>query len=257
MYQRCPLQYKFRYVDGKKLPPDGPLVVGISVHSGIEHNYKEKFKTSKAANKNAVLDAYSTKFEDLKSAAEFEEPVSQAKDQGYAMLTKHYDEVAPTVQPVESPELPFEISVAGVKRRFVGYIDVIASLAGGVKRAVMDNKTTRRTFNEFETGVSEQLTAYAYAHKKIFKDKKLDAVGFDVLVALKSGIKPQRLISERDDDQLKRFERTVQMVELAIQSGIFYPTDNHAHCSWCGYADICHYKAKAIQRKLREDKKMA
>src|SRR5690349_15067135 len=124
MFQRCPLQYKFRYVDGLKTPPDSGLLLGITVHKGVEHNYRHKFKTKKPANRNEVMDAYDKSWKGEKSGIDFEgENPGAVKDLGYRMLGTHYDKLAPAVQPVAEPELKFEISVPRVRRKLLGYID--------------------------------------------------------------------------------------------------------------------------------------
>ena len=45
MFLRCPLQYKYRYIDNLKIPPTGSLLLGSSVHSSLEGNYRQKIET--------------------------------------------------------------------------------------------------------------------------------------------------------------------------------------------------------------------
>lgn len=254
MFQRCPMQYEFRYVKGIKKPPDSGLIVGISVHKGIEHNYRHKFEKKKAAPKDEVLDAFSQKFDESKDGAEIEDE-GKSKDEGYNFVTMHYDKVAPTVHPTRPPELEFNINIPGVDRNFIGFIDVIGDVEDtnpyaevrNVPGVIMDNKTTRRSFSQFEADVSLQLTSYAYADTQIGK-LATGSVGLDILSKSKSGnIKPIRLLSNRSPEQLARFEHTIQTIEKTINAGLFYPTENPQHCSWCGYNEFCH--AAAVKRK--------
>lgn len=249
MYQRCPMQYEFRYVKGIKKAPNSGLILGISVHKGVETNYLHKFKTKKPAKLSEVLDAFSDRWEEGKKGADFEgKNPGQVKDTGVQMSKMHYDKLAPAVQPLEKPEYGFEIAIPGVRKKFVGYIDVLAKVLS-IPMAVLDNKTTRRRFNQFETDLSVQLTSYVYAVKSIFKKKAV--AGLDVVAQTSKEVTATRFITQRDDAQLKRFEKTVQGIEAGIKSGIFYPTDNSSHCSWCGYNDICHKSAVAKRDALR------
>lgn len=249
MFQRCPLQYKFRYVDGKKMPPDSGLILGLCVHRGIEKNYEHKYRTKKAANRNEVMDAFSHQFDDT-SGVDFKGlSKGTVKDTGYRMLGVHYDKLAPTVQPIEKPELQFEIEIPGVRRKVLGYIDVLARVLS-IPVAVVDNKTTRRRFTQFEADLSGQLTTYVYAVRKVFK--KLAVAGFDIVAEKKHEVTEQRLITQRSPDQLTRFENTVKTIEKAIDAGIFYPTDNHMTCSWCGFNKICHARAVSAADAAKE-----
>lgn len=253
MYQRCPKQYEYRYVKGIKNPPDSSLIVGISVHKSIEHNYLAKFQNKKPANRNEVLDAFAQQFEQSKSGITFDEPAGKAKDRGYRMAQVHYDRVAPTVQPLEKPELGFEIEVPGVKKKLIGFIDVIGKSIIKAGRLIIDNKTTRRKFTQFEADTAGQLTGYTYAHKKIFPKLKTDGVAFHILVESKSGgVEPLQLESTRDEEQAKRYEKTVQDINKGIESGIFYPTDNAQTCGWCGYNALCQSRAVAARNLKRE-----
>jgi len=261
MYQRCPMQYEFRYMKGIKRPPDSGLIVGIAVHRGIEHNYKHKFEKKESANKNEVMDAFANEFDKSKVGAELNEDEGKAKDRGYMFTETHFEKVAPSVQPTKAPEMGFEISVQGVKRRVIGFIDLFGDITDNdpyaetrlIKDVILDNKTTRRTFTKWEADISMQLTTYAYSwyHTRKAGDN-LGGVGFDVLAQLPSGrIKPSRAMSTRDKNQLIRFEKSVRTIEKAINEGIFYPTENHQHCSWCGYNGICHERAVKIKHQAK------
>ena len=44
-FMRCPAQWKFRYIDGIKVPPSAAAVKGTATHEGIELIYSEKQAT--------------------------------------------------------------------------------------------------------------------------------------------------------------------------------------------------------------------
>jgi CRISPR/Cas system-associated exonuclease Cas4 (RecB family) len=247
MYKRCPKQYEFRYIKGLKQPPDSKLIVGISVHKGVEKNYIHKFATKKEENKNVVMDAFSQEFDEQKKKLDSVE--GDAKDTGYRMLETHYTKLAPAVQPIAQPEFGFEIQIPGLKRKFVGYIDVLASMLK-IPAVVLDTKTTRRKMSQWDADISGQLTSYVYAVKQVLKKNAI--AGLDVVVATKGGINEQRFITARDPAQLGSFEKDTLEVERAIDSGLFYPVNDAQTCSWCGYNSRCFARAVAARDIVRQ-----
>lgn len=250
MFQRCPKQYEFRYIQGLKVPPDSKLILGISVHRGIEFNYEHKFKTKKPAKRNAVMDAYNDAFSENKKGVDFEGAnPGVVKDSGYRMLGMHYDKLAPSVQPILPPETQFEIEIPKVKRKITGYIDVLAKVLS-IPLAVLDNKSTRRRFTQWDADISSQLTTYAYAVRKHIG--RIPAVGFDVLAQKTNNVATERWLSSRTGDQLTRFEGTVQTIEKSIDAGLFPPVDDPQTCSWCGYNKLCFARAAKARDAVRQ-----
>jgi hypothetical protein len=66
MYLRCPLQFMFRYVKGLKIPPVGAIVLGKSVHYGLEENFRHKQQSKKDLSLSKVLEAYAAFFDQEK-----------------------------------------------------------------------------------------------------------------------------------------------------------------------------------------------
>jgi len=237
MFRRCPLQYKFRYVDGLRRPPTSPLILGTSVHKGVEINMKEKFKTKKPAKLNSVLDAFSTTFDAAKKECDFEgKNPGTVKDMGVAMSKAHYEKIAPSLMPMAEPELFFSLVVPEVKIPIIGYIDVVAKVAGG--DGVGDTKTTGRAKKQFDVDSDGQLTIYDIARREIFKKKPL-SLWQDVIVGTSKGVTTQRLMTRRTDVERNEMLRTIQKVAAGIEAGFDWPCNNPMTCSWCGYADEC------------------
>ena len=255
MLRRCPLQYEKRYVEGKRTPPNFNLHLGSSVHAGIASNYKHKFLKKKPDTLSATKDAFSQYFEDNKSKElmwEGQRP-GTIKDVGYSMVEAHYKNLAPKLEPVKEPELKLEFSLKGMKRGFVAYLDVVGNI--GKRLTVIDNKTTTRSWNQWQIDIDSQLTTYAMAWANETK-KMPDMVGIDALVWNKKTSKmiqkdaAQRLISFRTKKHLERFATNATKLEKLVDAGIFYPTDDPRTCMSCGYRKICHYDAtKRLESK--------
>jgi ATP-dependent helicase/DNAse subunit B len=71
-FMRCALQYYWRYCKGLKIPPVGAIVLGKSVHKGLEENFRHKQQTKKDLSLPKVLEAYAAFFEQEKQQEEID-----------------------------------------------------------------------------------------------------------------------------------------------------------------------------------------
>lgn len=243
-YLRCPRMFEFSYVKGIKSPPNLKLTVGTAVHKGVEVNYAQKLKTKKDCKKDIVLDATRDEFvaavkrDSIKAS---KKDIGSAQDEAIIMGGTYHEESAPSFQPAIKPETSFKVQIPGAKRLFTGTIDLIAHYARRANALVLsDTKTTRRAYDRKRADVDLQLTAYAYAALALIK-KLPKFVMFDTVVLhAKGSAISDHVVSDRNLDDLARFEETFKAVEKGIEAGIFPPTDNEQTCSWCGYNGICH-----------------
>ena len=242
MYLRCPKQYEFRYVLGRKQKPDLKLTLGSSFHSSAEANYRHKFKKKRDLAVTDMLDVFRDAFrvkskDDELKLSKLE--AGNAVDEGVSMVNVYHRDAAPRFQPLIEPEHEFLHPMPGSKRKLYGFIDLVASFAGRLGQAVhflSDIKTTKRMFDQSRVDTDPQLTAYTH----YLRTTKIPVVNvlFDVMVR---GNTPRsaQIVSKRDASDMKRFEETFMGVERGIDAGAFAPVDNPATCSWCGFAKEC------------------
>lgn len=252
-YMRCPKQFEFAYMKGLKKPPNFKMAFGSSIHRGLEVNYAYKYKKKKDL---PVKDVISVFHDDLKVRAKnLDEKVGKtdlnlAVAEGQGILDKYHKMVAPRVQPVQPPELELTAPVSGAKRKLRGFLDLVADVLNiGTyrKNVIRDTKTTTRKYTQDQANTDIQLTIYDYM-LKTNKGIKSSAVQFDVIVRGKHGTEFSTVTANRTNTDHKRLESTVQQVEKAISAGIFYPTENHQTCGWCGYRTECWGKGVAWSR---------
>lgn len=235
-YIRCPLQYKFRYLDGLILPPRAALTKGKSVHKGVEHNYTQKIESHEDVKLSEVQEVVAAEFETLATETEFEkdEEPGKIKDDTVSLATLYHKEVAPTVQPI-MVEKKVEVKFENASYNLLGYIDVIDD-----KDYIRDTKTTGRTPPESDVHKSLQLTAYSMSYRTLY-GKEEAGVKLDYLVQTKIP-KTVQFESKRTERDIERFLKTMGMVAHAIQNNIFFPNENNFLCSAekCGYWSMCH-----------------
>lgn len=232
MYLRCPLQYKFRYIDGLKIPPASCLTLGKSIHSALEANYSQKIKTKTDLSLEQVRDIFSDRWENEAKETVFEdgEKPGQVKDEGVGLLNVYHREVSPFIQP-KVVEKAFELSFENVNYALKGYIDLVDHAD-----VIIDHKTTKRCMQEDVVSQDLQLTCYALAYRHVLGIRER-ALRFDVMVRNKRP-KIQQLVTTRKEEDIARFLKIIAYVSKAIESGIFYPIEGYM-CGTCGYVQRC------------------
>lgn len=242
-FERCQLQYKFRYLDNLRKPPGVAAAIGTATHKAIEGNLRTKLETGALMPLEAVQQTARDTMENEWAGGvqlDPEEPADKgaAVDQAVALATLHHKEVAPEVQPV-AIERPFGIDVGGGVT-LTGHIDVQEA------NAITDNKTIGKTPSAIKGDHLNQVTLYAVG--ALVNDGKLPAsVRVDYLVKTKTP-KAVRLAEpmtrEIAQGALDRLSLTARVIKRAMETGDFLPApaDGWA-CSerWCGYWHDCPF----------------
>ncbi len=159
MFLRCPRQWEYRYVEGIKIPPSGPLIVGSVYHSALEGNFRQKVDSMEDLPLSDCLDLYSDAWENRLRGEELiiwedTEP-GECKDQGAGLVEEYIVSTSPSVQPARV-ENTYVSELAGVK--FVCRVDL-----EDIQRAVIDHKTSSRQYSQEDVDSDIQASAEAFA----------------------------------------------------------------------------------------------
>lgn len=243
MFLRCPKQYEFRYVEGRKIPPSGAMVQSKAWHRAVEQNYRQKITTEKDLPLGDMQEFFAAQYEEaLQSeeiAFEFGENPGRLKDQGVAITEAHHKVIAPTVRP-QLVEQEFRISLGDdFPYDLLGYWDVVD--ADGV---VADNKAYRRAPTQEDIDKDIQLGIYSLGYR-VSTGKIEKGLRLDVVVKNKEP-KAVQLHTSRTNEDCRFLLGLIEQVAKAMQSGIFYPNPNGWHCSpeRCGYWSRCLGKGR-------------
>ncbi len=166
MFQRCPEQYRRRYVLGEKEAPAAALVWGSADHETFENHFAGQLAHGKLMTVEEIRLLFATKFDErvekdggvaeiqwsskerltggdaLKAAAE-------TKDRGVGLAAAYRQQAAEAIKP-KAIEERFEIRVAGSPVPIRGAIDLVADVpkvVGSDERVerIIDRKTSGRT----------------------------------------------------------------------------------------------------------------
>ncbi len=244
MYQRCPRQYQFRYLDDIKIPPRGVMIQGKAYHEAVAANFRHKIDNSVEMPLEQVVDVFSDTFEGQRSDRtttdegevwEFdqvdwgEDDPGELKDQGVALTRLYVTKVADGVTPLRVEERE-QIEVGGVPFVLVKDLETATE--------VIDHKLKARRFSQADLNNELQPAAYTlmshkeFAYHVALKQKTL---------AIETPLQDERLRIRPALKDHEWFTKIVADTWAAIQAGIFPVRPNGWHCSeaFCGYWQLC------------------
>jgi hypothetical protein len=245
MWLRCPRQYKFRYIEGKKTPPAVALTEGTSHHTAMEADNLSKRDLGKQIPAAGLTEIFVDKFdkevvrakeeaEQLKADFDWEDETRDSIIRRASALHCDYaDRWSATVEPVRiESTFSRRISSEGVDVTLFGQLDLTTK-----DGHLIDYKTSARPKSQKDADNDLQLTLNSWA-------VKLPAVSWIVLVKDKPHV--ERVDSTRAIGQWMWGVRVVAEAVRAIRAGSF-PLTNPGQfpapwwCSkrFCGYWDKC------------------
>jgi len=245
-YLRCPLRYRFAYVD--RLPPEfvpASLAFGSGIHGAIGFLLRQVKKGQPPS--LADLQGY---FEGLWQLETGTRPIRYGEkeskenllDLGARMLEVFLVRQEPGAEVVDV-EYPFEVPLVSqetgevLEPSLVGSLDVLERSPDG-RLVVVDIKTAARKYTDLQVEASLQLSIYSYAVAMTgLADEEDLRLRFDVLTKTKE---PQlhRHWTTRDRAANLRLFRLVSEVLHSIDAGAFHPIVGW-HCQACPYQSEC------------------
>ncbi len=238
MYIRCPQQYQFRYIEGRKEPPAIALVEGGAHHTALETNHNHKLEHTSSLTNSDLVDCFVAAFDERqKEIANWD---GMTRDtiigRGEKMLVNYNEQVAPKVVPVAVEE-KVGLEVAGIP--VLEYIDVRTA------RRFLDFKTCNKHRSQNDVDGSLQMMLYALGVRK----------SEGMIVELNKKSTQTRVHLAKYPPGLVGYHvaRIVSRVAAAISHGDFPPTaPNHWACSekWCGFFHSCRGAATPPPPKL-------
>ena len=246
MFMRCQAQYKYRYVDGLKIPPSGAMFFGSTLDKAVSENYRQKIETSEDMTSGQVAEAFVREFEIGENLVEWndEEP-GDAMDEGVKMVRLHMEEVAPRIFPATVQErMEFEGPGAGYS---VVAITDLTTKSG----EIIDHKTTGKTpkkvgDDQYEMSHDHKFqgSVYNVAYRAA---KGRDALRTTMLYHVRTKVPkiiPIEVVSsdEQEGFAIGQIGRVAKAIDLAETHSNFLPNRGHFLCSatGCGYWKRCH-----------------
>jgi DNA helicase-2/ATP-dependent DNA helicase PcrA len=253
-FEKCPLQYKFKYI--LRIPVKGKAVFtfGTTMHNTL-YDFVNKAAQSENISQNQL---FGQKHVDLGSPTNFEvrfeelleiyknnwkdEWFEDAKEKekyyklGKDSLKIFYDNFIKTKPKIkiiqDSPALEKDFRLKFGDYVFVGKIDRIDETDGGVE--IIDYKTGKSK-TKLKPNEKEQLLIYQIAAEKVFNlcPKKLSYHYLD------NGTKVSFLATEKDKQDV---EKKIKDMIGRIKQSDFQPNPSPFNCKYCDFRNICEFR---------------
>ena len=132
MFQRCPEQYRRRYILGEKERPGAALVWGGADHEAHEVNFRQKIGSGVdlpvADVEVAFAEAFDRRVDEMGDDVQWgTEKPGELKDAGVLLVGAYHRQVSPSVQPT-AVEREFSLEIPGVPVPVIGRMDVETAL---------------------------------------------------------------------------------------------------------------------------------
>jgi hypothetical protein len=240
MYLKCPMQYYFRYVEGRKEPPGIALVEGSTAHEALEADGIQFVKHgSRLPHKELVQvfgDTFATTRKNVSDWSDKTAPNGVAtpnfiQNRASVYLATYAADIAPDYDPIAA-EKEHNFTVQGIP--FIGYTDF------ETERGVFDFKVSKSNSPYFRRGSAEgsiQLGLYALCTGK----RETTFIGL-----LKDKPEQYKVASaNKTDGDIAYTEAVVAGAARAISAGAFPmcgPDNFLCGPKWCGYWGRCRGK---------------
>ncbi len=244
LYQRCPLAYKFKYVDG--LPEDvisSSLAFGSGIHASVEYHFNELLAGNPAPDHDTLLDAFWESW--------------RGRDQEASIRFSKAEDINTIGQLADRVLLAFRQSdlseprgrIIGVEEQLRG--ELIPSMPDLLARidllvitndalVITDFKTSRSRWKVGQAqDQAEQLLLYSELARQLAPGKEL-RLEFAVVTKAKTPIAERHRV-EIDRPRINRTKHMVQHVWSAIKAEHFYPAPSPMNCPSCPFRQPCRY----------------
>jgi RecB family exonuclease len=218
-YDRCPLMYRFCYVDRLPEKPRAQYSLGRSIHKALELFHQHDPPP-------APLDTVLGYLEDNWVREGYSSPDIENENKALAMalLTDFHGREAQAYKRPFAVEHTFNVDIGGI--HLVGRIDVINQLDDGTFE-ILDYKSGQNTYEEEAVARSDQLALYQMAIEKEFERK----VSLLTIYQLREGRATS--VPSHSDDEKAALKRRLLYVANLIRAEIFEArlTDD-CPCDW-------------------------
>lgn len=240
-YQMCPLRWYFKYDQCLPEPTvAASLVLGGSVHAGIERHYRSLLAGEPAPDIAILMDAFDVAWaEHAPETIRFgeKETKDSLRSQGERILRAFQaSELANPQGTIIGIEEEMTAPVIPGAPRLLARLDLV--IDAGAEIRIVDFKTARsRWSREHSEDVAAQLLLYGEVVREVIANVPLK-LEFAVLTKTKEpAIDVHEIKSGRHET--RRAVRIAERVWKSIQSGNIYPVPSPMTCAGCPFQKPC------------------
>lgn len=231
IYEKCPLAYRYQYIEGLEVPPSPHLSFGRSLHAALEWFY------GRDVPKPPSLEELLSYLETCWDGEGYADPEEESSFLSHArqVLESFYYRNRDNFRLPVAVERRFEIPMDGYL--LTGVIDRVDRHPDG-SYEVIDYKTNRRLPELSRLRDDLQLPIYQIASRELWGITPSKLTFYYLLMNQKFTTSP------RDDNALERVKSRLSRIAEGISAGNFSPNPNPL-CPWCSFQDICPTRTAA------------
>lgn len=243
-YQKCPLSYKYLYVDKLPTKPSHYLSFGNSIHSALEFFYR--VDKPEPYSLEELLGELERVW--LAEGYESEALEQEYKAKGQAILSQFYSDNLPSFAVPLAIEKRFYLDFDGVT--LSGVIDRVDRAENG-DIEIIDYKTNAKLPPKAKLNTDLQLPIYHMAAKKLYgvAPKKL---------TLYFLVPNEKVSTTKTKTDIAKAQSTIHAVAKNIGEEKFAPFRNPL-CPWCDFIERCplHVNDPVILAKAAKNGKIS
>lgn len=228
-YEKCPLSYRFQYIEKIEVKPTPYLSFGRSIHSALEWLYDRQTPQPPALEELLSFLESCWASEGFSDREEEDSYLKQARD----VLTAFYHANTEDFRLPLAVEHRFELKMEDYI--LSGVIDRVDRHPNGAYELI-DYKTSRRLPQLRQLREDLQLPIYQLACREVWGISPAKLTYYYLLPNQRYSTQPL------DEGGLSKVRGRLDTVASSIREKEFPPLPNRL-CPWCSYQDICPEKA--------------
>ena len=232
----CQLQYYFRYVEQAESERSSScFAFGRVFHRALTFKAQETLKGSSVDD----VELLSFFAEQLKIEVAAEANLIFKDNESIDTLIELGARMLPVItarwpEDIRAVAVPFSVEVQQLDRPLIGEFDMV--VANGSGGCIVDWKSSAARWPSSKAGRDLQATVFSYAYSKLHGESPL--FRYDVVTKAKTPSFESHYTMRTDDD-FERLERLFALVQNAIDSGVFLPSETSFACADCAYKRRC------------------
>jgi len=235
-FEKCPLAYKFKYID--KIKSEKQFIeghLGSSVHSSLEWLYK-RIINNNLPDMDSMLNFFSAKWQEnsLNNFIIVKEQLTTQDyfDKGIKFLLNYYTKNYPFNE--NTIELEKKIKLKINETDFlIGFIDRLSYHKDEDYYEIHDYKTSNSPPSKKDLESEKQLPIYSLAIKERTHPNQKIKLSWHFLSI------GEKVTIEKSLDELNKIKKTIQETISKIKNETIFPPKISILCKWCEYNDIC------------------